>query len=110
MIALLTSDGLGITQMRAIRLAAKPHGLSRIDAQDRQVRLHCTGALPQALASVKLPEVVHVQLDAKSGPKAQPSDAKVLVLFVRTQLDQDRSLDLLCRLFGLDLGFLGRGF
>jgi hypothetical protein len=55
--------------------------------------------MPKELMATKLPELVHVQMD---GP--------VVVLFVKTTLTQDSGLRFLCRLLGLDLGFLGRGF
>ena len=67
--------------------------------------LEAAGANPRSLpaiseiAAAKLPELVHLQLDAG-----------VVVLFVRATLDQDAALAFLCRLLGLDLGFLGRGF
>jgi transcription-repair coupling factor (superfamily II helicase) len=86
-------------QVRAIRLRAKELAVTRIDVQDRQVRLHLGGALPKELMAVKLAELVHVQLDGA-----------VVVLFVKSALDQDGGLRFLCRLLGLDLGFLGRGF
>jgi transcription-repair coupling factor (superfamily II helicase) len=86
-------------QMRAIKLRSLELGVTRIDVQDRQIRLHLAGALPRELAQVKLPELVHVQLDGA-----------VLVLFLKTALSPDAALTLLCRLLGLDLGFLGRGF
>jgi transcription-repair coupling factor (superfamily II helicase) len=86
-------------QVRAIRLRCKELAVTRIDVQDRQVRLHLGGAMPKELMGVKLPELVHVQLDGT-----------VVVLFVKTMLDQDAGLRFLCRLLGLDLGFLGRGF
>ncbi|MBA3939144.1 MAG: hypothetical protein H0X38_16985 [Planctomycetes bacterium] len=86
-------------QMRAIRLRCAELGIQRIDVQDRQVRLHLAGAIPAELAAVKLPELVHIQLDGG-----------VLVLFVRAALAGDGALAFLCRLLGLDLGFLGRGF
>jgi transcription-repair coupling factor (superfamily II helicase) len=86
-------------QARAIRLRCRELAVGRIDVQDRQVRLHLAGPLPKELVAAKLPELVHLQLDAS-----------VLVLFVRTALDQDGALGFLCRLLGLDLGFLGRGF
>ena len=86
-------------QVRAIRLRAKELAITRIDVQERQVRVHLGGALPKELMAVKLAELVHVQLDGA-----------VVVLFVKTTLDQDSGLRFLCRLLGLDLGFLGRGF
>lgn len=86
-------------QVRAIRLRSRELSVNRIDVQDRQVRLHLSGALPKELMAVKLAELVHVQLDGS-----------VVVLFVKTTLDQDSGLRFLCRLLGLDLGFLGRGF
>jgi transcription-repair coupling factor (superfamily II helicase) len=86
-------------QVRAIRLRSRELSVNRIDVQDRQVRLHLSGALPKELMGVKLAELVHVQLDGS-----------VVVLFVKTTLDQDSGLKFLCRLLGLDLGFLGRGF
>jgi len=86
-------------QVRAIRLRSRELAVTRIDVQDRQVRVHLGGALPKELMGVKLPELVHVQLDGA-----------VVVLFVKTALDQDSGLRFLCRLLGLDLGFLGRGF
>ncbi|GDY12013.1 hypothetical protein LBMAG53_08910 [Planctomycetota bacterium] len=99
-----------LVQVRAVRLAAKPLGISRIDVADRKIRLHLSGALPKELAAVKLPELIHIQLDA--GAKAADGSAaqQILVLFMKPQLDQDTALRLLCRLLGLDLGFLGRGF
>jgi transcription-repair coupling factor (superfamily II helicase) len=86
-------------QVRAIRLRSKEMGIARIDMQDRQVRLHMSLGLPKELIAVKLPELVHLQLDGK-----------VLVLFVRAAMEQDAALGFLCRLLGLDLGFLGQGF
>ncbi len=86
-------------QIRAIRIRARELGVKRIDVQDRHLRLHLSGALPKELASVKLPELVHLQLDAG-----------VLVMFLRAKLDQDGALGVLCRLLSLDLGFLGKGF
>ncbi|MBA3707888.1 MAG: transcription-repair coupling factor [Planctomycetes bacterium] len=86
-------------QIRAIRLRAKELGVKRIDVQDRHVRLHLAGALPKELASVKLPELVHLQLDGS-----------ILVLFLKVKMDQDLALSVLCRLLSLDLGFLGKGF
>ncbi|MBA3700444.1 MAG: DEAD/DEAH box helicase [Planctomycetes bacterium] len=86
-------------QVRAIRLRSRELSVNRIDVQERQVRVHLGGALPKELMAVKLPELVHVQLDGT-----------VVVLFVKTALDQDSGLSFLCRLLGLDLGFLGRGF
>ncbi len=85
--------------VRGIRLRCRDLGISRIDVQDRQVRLHLTGAMPKELMATKLPELVHVQMD---GP--------VVVLFVKTAFTQDSGLHFLSRLLGLDLGFLGRGF
>ncbi len=86
-------------QMRAIRIRAKELGIKRIDVQDRHVRLHLAGSIPKELASVKLAELVHLQLNGS-----------ILVLFLKTTLDQDAALGVLCRLFSLDLGFLGKGF
>ena len=86
-------------QVRAIRLRSRELSVNRIDVQERQVRVHLGGALPKELMAVKLPELMHVQLDGT-----------VVVLFVKTALDQDSGLRFLCRLLGLDLGFLGRGF
>ena len=86
-------------QVRAIRLRCKEMGIARIDVQDRQVRLHMSSGLPKELVAVKLPELVHLQLDGT-----------VLVLFVRAAMNQDAALRFLCRLLGLDLGFLGQGF
>jgi transcription-repair coupling factor (superfamily II helicase) len=86
-------------QMRAIRLRCGELGIKRIDVQDRQVRVQLAGPLPKELAGVKLPELVHLQLDGS-----------VLVLFVKAAFDGDAALRFLCRLLGLDLGFLGRGF
>ncbi|HEX3134805.1 MAG TPA: DEAD/DEAH box helicase [Planctomycetota bacterium] len=86
-------------QVRAIRLRTRELSINRIDVLERQVRVHLGGALPKELMAVKLPELVHVQLDGT-----------VVVLFVKTALDQDSGLRFLCRLLGLDLGFLGRGF
>jgi hypothetical protein len=74
-------------------------GIARIDVQDRQVRLHVSGSLPKELSAVKLPELVHLQLDGS-----------VLVMFVKAAMDQDASLRFLCRLLGLELGYLGQGF
>jgi len=84
--------------VKAIRLRCAELGIARIDVQDRQFRLHLAGALPKELAAVKLPELVHIQLDGS-----------VLVLFVRAAAGQDLALSLLGRLLGIDLGFLGRG-
>jgi transcription-repair coupling factor (superfamily II helicase) len=86
-------------QARAIRIRARELGIKRIDVQDRHLRLHLAGALPKELAAVKLPELVHVQMNAG-----------VLILFLRAAPDQDQALAILCRLLGLDLGFLGKGF
>ena len=86
-------------QVRAIRLRCKEMGIARIDVQDRQERLHMSSGLPKELVAVKLPELVHLQLDGT-----------VLVLFVRAAMNQDAALRFLCRLLGLDLGFLGQGF
>ena len=86
-------------QVRAIRLRCRELGITRSDVQDRQIRLHLSGPLPKELVAAKLPELVHLQLDGA-----------VLVLFVRTSLNQDAALNFLCRLLGLDLGFLGRGY
>jgi transcription-repair coupling factor (superfamily II helicase) len=86
-------------QIRAIRLRAHELGIRRIDVQDRQIRLVLDGALPQGLAQVKLPDLLHVQLDAG-----------VLVLFLKAAPLPDAALKLLCQLLSLDLGFLGRGF
>jgi transcription-repair coupling factor (superfamily II helicase) len=86
-------------QVRAIRMRCLELGIVRIDVQDRQLRLHLAGTLPRELATVKLPELVHLQLDGS-----------VLVLFIRQVLDQDGALGLLCRLLKLELPFLGRGF
>jgi transcription-repair coupling factor (superfamily II helicase) len=86
-------------QSRAIRIRARELGIRRIDVQERHLRLHLAGALPKELTQVKLPELVHIHLDAG-----------VLVLFLRTAPDQDQALNVLCRMLGLDLGFLGKGF
>jgi transcription-repair coupling factor (superfamily II helicase) len=86
-------------QLRAIRLRAAELGVRRIEVADRQLRLHLAGALPRELSQVKLPELVHVQLDGG-----------VLVLFLKTAPAADAALGLLCRLLALDLGFLGRGY
>ena len=86
-------------QIKALKLRSKKLGIDRIDVTDRQIRLHLAGAMPKELMQVKVPEVVHIQLDDK-----------VLVLFVRLPPEQDRTLALLCRILSLDLGFLGRGF
>ncbi len=86
-------------QVRAVRLRCRDLGITKVDVQDRQVRLYLAGAMPKELMATKLPELVHVQMD---GP--------VVVLFVKTTLTQDSGLRFLCRLLGLDLGFLGRGF
>jgi transcription-repair coupling factor (superfamily II helicase) len=86
-------------RMRAIRIRSQELAISRIDVQDRQLRLHLSGAIPKDLAAVKVPELVHLQLDGS-----------VLVLFLRAAPNPDLALDLLCRLMGLDMGFLGRGF
>jgi transcription-repair coupling factor (superfamily II helicase) len=86
-------------QVRAVRLRCKEMGIARIDVQDRQVRLHVSGSLPKELSAVKLPELVHLQLDGS-----------VLVMFVKAAMDQDASLRFLCRLLGLELGYLGQGF
>lgn len=86
-------------QMRAIKLRSLELGVRRIDVQDRQIRLHLVAALPRELAQVTLPELVHIQLDGG-----------VLVLFLKSAPTPDGALTLLCTLFGLDLGFLGRGF
>jgi transcription-repair coupling factor (superfamily II helicase) len=86
-------------QLRAIRLRAAELGVRRIEVSDRQLRLHLVAALPRELSQVKLPELVHVQLDGG-----------VLVLFLKTAPAADAALGLLCRLLALDLGFLGRGY
>jgi transcription-repair coupling factor (superfamily II helicase) len=86
-------------QLRAIRLRATELGVARIEVADRQLRLHLKGPLPRELSQVKLAELVHVQLDGG-----------VLVLFLKTAPAADAALGLLCRLLGLDLGFLGRGY
>jgi len=86
-------------QARAIRLRARELSLKRIDVQERHLRLHLGGAIPAELSAVKLPEVVHIQLDGA-----------ILVLFLRLAPDQDQALAILCRMLRLDLGFLGKGF
>ncbi len=96
---LMPAPVVRLFQARAIRLRCRELGISRIDVGERTLRLHLKSGLPKELAAVKLPELVHLQLD---GP--------VLVLFVKPVLEQDVALVLLCRLFQLDLGFLGRGF
>ncbi|MBA3685069.1 MAG: hypothetical protein H0W72_07480, partial [Planctomycetes bacterium] len=85
--------------VRAIRMRCAELGVVRIDVQDRQLRLHLSGPLPAELAKASLPELVHLQLDGS-----------VLVLFFKPKLEQDVALRILCRLLGLDLAFLGRGF
>ncbi len=86
-------------QVRALRLRAKQLGISRIDVQERSLRLHLSGGIPKELMGVNVPEIVHIQPD---GP--------ALMCFVRVTLDQDTALRLLCRILALDLGFLGRGW
>jgi transcription-repair coupling factor (superfamily II helicase) len=86
-------------QVRALRQRAKTLGITRIDVAEKTFRLHLSAGIPKELMGVKVPEIIHIQPD---GP--------VLVLFVRLGLDQDKALNLLCRLLALDLGFLGRGF
>jgi transcription-repair coupling factor (superfamily II helicase) len=86
-------------QVKALKLRAKQLGLERVEVADRQIRLRLAGAMPKELMQASVPEVVHIQPD---GP--------MLVLFVRIPLDQDKVLNLLCRILSLDLGFLGRGF
>ena len=86
-------------QVKALKLRAKQLGLERVEVADRQIRLRLAGAMPKELMQANVPEVVHIQPD---GP--------MLVLFVRIPLDQDKVLNLLCRILSLDLGFLGRGF
>jgi transcription-repair coupling factor (superfamily II helicase) len=86
---------LRLFQVRAIRLRAKELSIRKIDVQDRHLRLHLSGALPKELAAVALPELVHIQLDGG-----------VLVLFLKTKMDQDLALNVLCRLMGVD----GPGF
>ncbi len=83
-------------QARAIRLRARALTIQRIDVQERTIRLRLSASLPKELAAVKLPDLVHVQLDKG-----------VLILFLRMAPDQDQALGLLCRLLALDLGFLG---
>jgi transcription-repair coupling factor (superfamily II helicase) len=95
----LVSPVVRLFQVRAIRLRARDIGIARIDAQDRQVRLQLAGAMPKELMTVKLAELVHVQLDGQ-----------VVVLFLRSAYDQDGVLRFLCRLLGLDMAFLGTGF
>lgn len=95
----LVDPVIRLFQVRALRLRASEYGLSRIDVNNRQIRIHVQGTLPQSLVAAQLPELVHLQLDGS-----------VLVLFLRSQPDQDAALNILCRLLGLDLGFLGRGF
>jgi transcription-repair coupling factor (superfamily II helicase) len=83
-------------QARAIRMRARALTIQRIDVQDRTIRLRLSASLPKELAAVKLPDLVHVQLDKG-----------VLILFLRAAPDQDQALGMLCRLLALDLGFLG---
>jgi transcription-repair coupling factor (superfamily II helicase) len=83
-------------QVRAIRLRCQEMGISRIDVQDRQIRLRINDAMPRELSAVKLPELVHLQLDSD-----------LLVLFLKKAMAQDAALAFICRLLGLDLGFLG---
>ena len=80
-------------RLRAIRLAAARHQINRIELQDRHVRLHMSGQIPEELASRDIPDVLHIGLD---GP--------VLVLFARTTLDADSGIPLLEALFAIDWG------
>jgi transcription-repair coupling factor (superfamily II helicase) len=93
-------------QVRAIRMAARALGITRIDVADRQFRLRLAGALPQQLAAMKVPELIHVQLDAGQRAKDGTAAQQVLVLFMRPQLTQDAALPLLCRLFAIDTAWL----
>jgi transcription-repair coupling factor (superfamily II helicase) len=88
-----------LIQVRLIRHAARAAGIDRIDLGDRQIRLRLGGALPKDLAAIRLPELVHVQLDAGSRSKDGGASQQVLVLFVRPTLDQDTALGLLTRIF-----------
>ncbi|MDA3961833.1 MAG: transcription-repair coupling factor [Planctomycetota bacterium] len=78
-------------QMRAVRQSAADHRISRIETRERQLRLHCSDGLPGALAQVKLPELIHVQLDGDA-----------LVLFTKLSFDADNTLPFLMRLFAVE--------
>ncbi|MCS6970487.1 MAG: transcription-repair coupling factor [Planctomycetota bacterium] len=78
-----------LLQLAAIKLRLAELGIRRVELADRCLRLHLSGPLPKELAAVRLPELVHLQLD---GP--------VLALFVRGELSGERALELLRRLTG----------
>jgi len=82
-------------QARAVTLSCHNHGIGRVEASGRQLRLHLLDGLPEGLAQVQLPELLHLQAD---GP--------ILTLFTRLDFADDSALDFLTRLLELDLGFL----
>jgi len=75
-------------RLRAIRSAAGDYGITRIELVERHLRLFVADELPDELARVELPELIHVQ-----------ADGEAVVLFLRSALDPDQALDLLTRLF-----------
>ena len=86
-------------RLKAVKLRAKEIGLEKIEVVDRQMRLHLSAGLPQVLMSAKVPEIVHVQ-----------PEGKILVVFVKGNPDGDAWLGIICRMLGLDLGWLGAGY
>ena len=70
--------------------------ISKVEQQERHIRLRFDGALPEELIHADLPELLHVQ----------PEQGAV-VLFLRTAPDCDAALDLLCRLTQLEMAYLG---
>ena len=86
-------------RLKAVRLRAKEIGLDKIEVVDRQMRLHLSAGLPQVLMSAKVPEIVHVQ-----------PEGKTLIVFVKGNSDGDAWLGIICRMLGLDLGWLGAGY
>jgi len=90
-----------LIRVKAIRLRADDLGIRRIEHRGRQLRLHLEAGVPDVLVHGSDDAIHHVQVDEKD---------RVLVAFLRDDLDQDALLLLICKLLQLDMGYLGRGF
>ena len=72
--------------LKAIRIRCNEHAISKIQVQDRHIRLHINDEIPPLDAS-SMPELVHIQ-----------ADEGMVTLFMRDRYEQDDLMGILCRL------------
>ncbi len=80
-----------LIKLKAIRIRCNEHNISKIQVQDRHIRLHIGHEIPP-LDAREIPEVVHIQ-----------ADDGLVTLFMKERFEQDELMRILGSLMKIDI-------